>query len=871
MIREHSQIRKAIRLLSLAIFVTSVTISCGGGIGADAVVENFAIAYVKKPLSANNGDDIREALTFVAGGDLYLRDVASPSAKERNITESFTGGMGDVKDVEVSFDGKKILFAMRAPEIEGVDPEDQPTWNIWEYSLDNTHLRRIITSDISAEDGQDIAPHYLPDGRIVFSSTRQRQSKAILIDEGKPQFEALDERRRESALVIHVMNADGSDIHQISFNQSHDLDPVVLESGEILFSRWDNMGSRNQISLYKMRPDGLDQQIVYGAHSHATGTHGSQIQFIQPRVLPDGGLLSIIRPFNSTQLGGEIITIDIENFTDYDQPTWINQNVIIGNAQRPATINQVNTGSTPSVGGHFSSAYPLRDGTNRILVSWTPCRLTVQTVIMPCTTAALTNPANQEAPPLYGLYIYDRDNHTQLPITIGEEGVLVTDVVPVQARQLPNVLLDNRSGIELDATLVSEQVGLLHIRSVYDFDGNFNSLGAVNADVSSLADPAQATADDRPARFLRVVKAVSIPDRNTRQIPGTAYGRSSAQLMREIIGYAPIEPDGSVRVKVPANVPLAISILDKDGRRIGARHQNWIQVLPGETKQCHGCHTHSSGLAHAHQSRAPSINAGAPTTGLPFPNTESTLFADMGETMAETRTRLDSNALNLSVDIGYDDVWTDPAAAGRAKDSSFDYSYANLTTPMPVSNQCQITWTSICRIVINYESIIHPLWAKNRGAGTCTLCHGPVDAMNNPQVPAAQLDLTDGPSADEAAHFKSYRELFFDDNEQEVIMGTLQDRLVQATDINGNPLFEVDANGNQILDNNGFPIPVMVTVNVSPVMSVAGALSSPGFFDLFATGGTHQGRLDAIELKLLSEWVDIGAQYFNNPFDVPPP
>ena len=46
------------------------------------------------------------------------------------------------------------------------------------------------------------------------------------------------------------MNADGSDIHQISFNQSHDLDPSVLADGRIVFSRWDNAAGNNEINLY---------------------------------------------------------------------------------------------------------------------------------------------------------------------------------------------------------------------------------------------------------------------------------------------------------------------------------------------------------------------------------------------------------------------------------------------------------------------------------------------------------------------------------------------------------------------------------------------------------------------------------------------
>ena len=68
--------------------------------------------------------------------------------------------------------------------------------------------------------------------------------------------------------------------------------------------------------------------------------------------------------------------------------------------------------------------------------------------------------------------------------------------------------------------------------------------------------------------------------------------------MREIVGYVPVQPDGSVRVKVPANVPLAISVLDREGRRITRRHQTWLQLRAGETINCNGCHDHSSGAAH---------------------------------------------------------------------------------------------------------------------------------------------------------------------------------------------------------------------------------------------------------------------------------
>src|SRR5690606_8011779 len=128
------------------------------------------------------------------------------------------------------------------------------TWNIWEYFFESGELRRVIASDLTAEIGHDVAPHYLPDGRIIFSSTRQLRSSAVLLDEGKPQFAAMDEDRNEMAFVLHVMNADGTDIQQVSFNQSHDFDPSVMANGQVVFSRWDHMGSNNSVNLYRMNP-----------------------------------------------------------------------------------------------------------------------------------------------------------------------------------------------------------------------------------------------------------------------------------------------------------------------------------------------------------------------------------------------------------------------------------------------------------------------------------------------------------------------------------------------------------------------------------------------------------------------------------------
>jgi hypothetical protein len=407
---------------------------------------------------------------------------------------------------------------------------------------------------------------------------------------------------------------------------------------------------------------------------------------------------------------------------------------------------------------------------------------------------------------------------------------------------------------------MAEGVGLLKIRSVYDVDG------VATANIAALADPAQTTAAQRPARFLRLEKAVAIPDDTVRDFDRAAFGPAGAGVgMREILGYTMIEPDGSVEVKVPANVPFAISVLDANGRRITTRHQNWLQLVPGEVRSCNGCHNPPSGLSHGRDGLFNGVWAGAELDGQPFPNANPAIFADMGETMAEARGRVscatDCAAITPAIDLRFDDVWTDAVASGRAPDVSFDYSYADLTTAAPATAECQAAWLPGCRIVINYETHIHPLWSVPRqvlDAGgalieddTCTSCHNVVDGAGAAQIPAGQLDLSDGQSDLQAEYFKSYVELLFADNEQELNGGVLQDRFVQ---VGVDPV-------------TGDPILAPVTVN--PVVSTAGALASPGFFDRFAPGGTHAGYLSGAELRLVAEWADLGAQYFNNPFDAP--
>jgi hypothetical protein len=839
------------------------------------------IAYVIRatPLDDDNGlmlpRNEQEPVAFYPGGELVIRDAASPRAASRPISLRVFSDPHDVRDLSPAFDGRRLLFSMRAPEIPGADEDDQPRWNIWEYNADSDSLRRIISSNLIAEEGHDLMPRYLPDGRILFVSDRQRQSRARLLDEGKPQFAPQEESRQVNALALHVMNSDGSDIRQISFNPSHDLTPLVLTDGRVLLVRWDNSGNTNEFNLYSMNPDGSAVGILYGADSHDPDDPAPF--YTQPALLEDGRVLVMKRPLQSRSWSALPLVIDIRDFINRDQPLIVGA----GEAETSLLPLPVLTGEEVSTSGRFTSLAPLNDGTDRLLGAWAPCRLRVQDTaeLLACTSENQSREDVREAEPAYGLWIFDPANNRQLPVVPPADGIMISEVAVMSSRPPPAVIADGIPGAGRDLALAERDAGVITIRSVYDVAGEFVPRGPLPEGVTTLeqfADPALVTADQRSVRFLRIAKAVLIPDRDTVMLNGADFGRLPAFGMREIVGYVPVAPDGSVRVEVPANVALDIQLVDAAGRRVGPAHGAWLSVRPGEEFHCSGCHEPGSSLPHGRaDAERDNINQGAPVTGLPFPNTRPELFADAGETMAEVLTRVEPEHRRPSLDMLFEDVWTDPLV--RMPDADIALRYADLDTPAPASDlACLNEWTPLCRSVIHYGEHIQPLWDLPREADidavptdvTCSACHSRRDAMAMLQVPPAQLELTAEPAPEAASQLVSYRELLFPDNALIELDGALVDQLVPVLDGEGNPVFLRDEEGNLILDDNDDPIPVQQTVTVTPAM-VAGTARNSRFFSLFVAGGTHAGWMSDAELRLLAEWLDIGAQNYNDPFVVP--
>ena len=241
------------------------------------------------------------------GGDLMIRAKSSPSALPYNVTQQITLGRGDVQGLDISYDGKSIVFAMKCPADNtskiGNLPACTGSFDIWEYDMSVGGLAGGTLRRLTATGDDDVEPTYLPAKRgFVFTSNRQTKSSVNQFN--GHTYKALDEYERERVFNLHTMGLDGSNITQISFNQSHDRNPTIRPNGQIMFSRWDHVGGRNHFKVFTVNPDGTDMFVLYGAHSDGNS-------FLHPRDMDPKGkyagfLSSDLMPLSRTHEGGAL-------------------------------------------------------------------------------------------------------------------------------------------------------------------------------------------------------------------------------------------------------------------------------------------------------------------------------------------------------------------------------------------------------------------------------------------------------------------------------------------------------------------------------------------------------------------------------------
>ena len=529
-----------------AALASAAIMSCGSSPPDDILLKSgpSAIVFVSEPSQDDEGRNPMESNVneYFPGTDLFLLTPISPQGELRNLTEQYTkAGVSDPDDYgaavdpEVSFDGKRILFSMKINR--------NARWRLYEMNSDGSGLVQL-TDQV---EGADMDPVYLPDGRIMFTSTRSG---------------IVDEYERRDSPLLHIGDraANGSltNVRQVSFNQSHDTNPMVHSSGKVIYSRWEHLGDPNKFPLFVINPDGTRPFVMYGNHSPSES--GSRV-FLEPRELSDGGIVCSVMERNSPFEGGAIAIIDISQSDD--NLTFIT----------PATAPFNNTGQPASA--LYKTPHPIVDKAasasrqEKLLFAMSPIPVGGEME------------EGEEEISDYGIYVMDKDGGN-VRLIYNNPSLNEYDAVPVMPREevpggMPNVIPQDPN--VTNALASGQTTGIF-------FDGNVYDRARTDGQLRPDRNFVNTDGIVGQARYLRILEAVPLPRDFDEQ--GGPIGNTDFEKQR-VVGYAPIRPDGSFSVEVPANTSLHMQTLDENGMML-VNQMTWVQVMPGERRLCTGCH-----------------------------------------------------------------------------------------------------------------------------------------------------------------------------------------------------------------------------------------------------------------------------------------
>ncbi|MHB1037880.1 MAG: HzsA-related protein [Pirellulales bacterium] len=184
--------------------------------------------------------DAQDERHFRPGSALCLLTLDESQARVRTLLED---SAGVIRDPDVSYDGRRILFAWKKS-----DREDD--YHLYEMQVESGRVRQL-TFGLGFADYEGV---YLPGGDILFHSTRCVQTVDCWWTE---------------VSNLYTCDADGRYLRRLGFDQVHTSFPTVTADGRILYTRWD-YNDRGQIfpqGLFQMNPDGTAQGEFYGNNS----------------------------------------------------------------------------------------------------------------------------------------------------------------------------------------------------------------------------------------------------------------------------------------------------------------------------------------------------------------------------------------------------------------------------------------------------------------------------------------------------------------------------------------------------------------------------------------------------------------------------
>jgi hypothetical protein len=334
------------------------------------------------------------------GGGIYRLSPPAPDGKLTPVVDRL--GEGVYRDVCLDFDAGQFLFSFG----NGSDKWDGgQSYDIYQARVDGSKIERLTSAAKN-----DCEPFYLPDGKIGFTSDRSEH------------FVMCGGNRHSPTLF--VMNADGSEVRQLSFNVFNDFNPTVLPDGRILYSRWE-YNERSVTSLHNpftMNPDGTMVAPYYG---NAT-IRPNVVMF--PRPVPGSRKIMALFTAHHGQTHGPIGLIDVRRGID-----------------GPASI-EVLTPGVPITGekaedsraGWYSDPVPLSEST--YLCSYTP-------TVLPWLETT------------WAIYVGDR--HGNLALVYNDPLISCAEPVPLVPRVRPHVRQAARSDTDqtqAEATLLLSDV-----------------------------------------------------------------------------------------------------------------------------------------------------------------------------------------------------------------------------------------------------------------------------------------------------------------------------------------------------------------------------------------------------------------------------